>query len=185
VATDVAARGIHIEHITHVYNFEIPGEKESYVHRIGRTGRKGNVGSAISLVTKREERFLQQIEEYIGRSVNLVRAPLEDEIILGKELFVESQRKFAEKTGIQKKKVHDDVVKIHVNGGKKKKIRVLDIVGCFSNISGLTGDDIGIIDIQDGFSYVDILNGKGKDILKEYKEVSIKGKGVSIQAAKK
>ncbi len=59
---------------------------------------------------------------------------------------------------------------------RKKKIRAFDIVGCFSNLPGLTGEDIGIIDVQDGFSYVDILNGKGDKVLKSFKEVTIKGK---------
>ena len=76
-------------------------------------------------------------------------------------------------------------VEEYVNGGKKKKIRAFDIVGCFSNLPGLTGEDIGIIDVQDGFSYVDILNGKGDKVLKSFKEVTIKGKKVKIQKARK
>lgn len=58
-----------------------------------------------------------------------------------------------------KKEVHSEIVKIYVNG--EKKIRVFDIVGYFSNLEGVIGNDIGIIEIQNGFSYVDILNGKG------------------------
>ncbi|KMT23178.1 DEAD/DEAH box helicase [Clostridium cylindrosporum] len=185
VATDVAARGIHIDHITHVFNYEVPQERESYVHRIGRTGRKGQKGDAISLVSKRDKKFLEQIEDYVGHTIECIESPSNEDVMKGKQIFEESQKKFANKTGVEKKKVHSDVVKIHINGGKKKKIRALDILGCFSNLDDLTGDDIGIIDIQDGFSYVDILNGKGIKILKKYKEVSIKGKKVAIQAAKK
>lgn len=185
VATDIAARGIHVDHITHVFNFEVPLEKESYVHRIGRTGRKGNKGSAITLVSKRELRFLNEIEEYIGHNIDEITPPSIEDINNGKDIFEKSQKVFSNKTGVEKKKIHKDVVKVHINGGKKKKIRVLDIVGCFSNLDGLSGDDIGIIDVQEGHSYVDILNGKGKDILKKYKEVLIKGKKVSIHEAKK
>lgn len=57
VATDVAARGIDIDNITHVINYDLPMEKESYVHRTGRTGRVGKEGKAITFVTPHEEKF--------------------------------------------------------------------------------------------------------------------------------
>ena len=66
VATDVAARGIDIDNITHVINYDFPLEKESYVHRTGRTGRAGKTGKAITFITPYEEKFLSEIEEYIG-----------------------------------------------------------------------------------------------------------------------
>ena len=66
VATDVAARGIDIDNITLVINYDIPLEKESYVHRTGRTGRAGKNGKAITFMTPYENRFLEEIEEYIG-----------------------------------------------------------------------------------------------------------------------
>ncbi len=56
--------------------------------------------------------------------------------------------------------IESEVVKLYLNAGKKKKIRVLDIVGAFSNIKGITNDDIGVIEVQDLCSYVDILNYK-------------------------
>src|SRR6185437_8169405 len=66
IATDVAARGIDIDNITHVINYDLPLEKESYVHRTGRTGRAGQKGKAIMFVTPFEDRFLSEIEDYIG-----------------------------------------------------------------------------------------------------------------------
>ena len=66
VATDVAARGIDVEDITHVINYDLPMEKESYVHRIGRTGRAGKTGKAITFVTPNEDKFLADIEGYLG-----------------------------------------------------------------------------------------------------------------------
>jgi ATP-dependent RNA helicase DeaD len=71
-----------------------------------------------------------------------------------------------------------------LSAGKKKKIRNVDILGALSNLDTLNGEDIGIIDIQDGFSYVDILNGKGKNFIKKHKEVKLKGKIVKISLAK-
>src|SRR5699024_2805501 len=63
VATDVAARGLDISSVTHVYNFDIPQDPESYVHRIGRTGRAGRTGEAISFITPREMAHRQLIEK--------------------------------------------------------------------------------------------------------------------------
>lgn len=74
VATDVAARGIDIENISLVINYDLPLEKESYVHRTGRTGRAGNKGKAISFVTAFEKRFLADIEEYIGFEIQKNRS---------------------------------------------------------------------------------------------------------------
>lgn len=69
VATDVASRGIHIDNVTHVINYDMPQFAEDYVHRIGRTGRAGKSGIAISLVTHREARALKKIEKYTGQMI--------------------------------------------------------------------------------------------------------------------
>lgn len=74
VATDVAARGLDIQGVTHVFNFDIPQDSEGYVHRIGRTGRAGRSGLAITLVTPREIGQLRQIEQNIRRKI--VRKPV-------------------------------------------------------------------------------------------------------------
>ena len=75
VATDIAARGIHINNITNVFNYEVPMEKESYVHRIGRSGRGEKNGLAITLTSIREKRFLEDIEEYIGYKIEEIETP--------------------------------------------------------------------------------------------------------------
>lgn len=69
VATDLAARGIDVEGITHVFNFELPNEPETYVHRIGRTARAGASGTAVSFCDAEERPLLRQIERLLGRSV--------------------------------------------------------------------------------------------------------------------
>ncbi len=69
VATDVAGRGIHIDNVTHVINYELPYEPEDYVHRIGRTGRIGSEGVAISFACEDESFIIPDIEEYIGREL--------------------------------------------------------------------------------------------------------------------
>ncbi len=75
VATDIAARGIDVDEITHVINFELPNEAESYVHRIGRTARAGASGIAISLVDETEHGLLRQIERITRQRIQVVPAP--------------------------------------------------------------------------------------------------------------
>ena len=71
VATDVASRGIDIDGISHVINYDMPIEPESYVHRIGRTGRAGSAGVAISLCTSEEMKELRAIERFIGKNISV------------------------------------------------------------------------------------------------------------------
>ena len=75
IATDVAARGIDVAHLTHVFNFDLPTSAAQYVHRIGRTGRAGRSGMAVSLATRRERRLLYQIGEHTGRPVQILPVP--------------------------------------------------------------------------------------------------------------
>ena len=64
IATDVAARGLDIEHLSHVVNYDVPASPEAYLHRIGRTGRAGRGGTAITLAEPREHRLLRVIEQF-------------------------------------------------------------------------------------------------------------------------
>lgn len=85
VATDVAARGLDIDDITHVFNYDLPLDSETYVHRVGRTGRAGRSGVAISLVTPNEEWRMKRIEKYIKQTVTLTSLPTVDEILAKRE----------------------------------------------------------------------------------------------------
>jgi ATP-dependent RNA helicase DeaD len=71
VATDVAARGLDVSHVTHVVNYELPDEAEVYVHRVGRTGRVGREGFAISFVAKKEQPKLAQVEALLKRKIEV------------------------------------------------------------------------------------------------------------------
>jgi ATP-dependent RNA helicase DeaD len=85
VATDVAARGLDIDDISHVFNYDLPDDPEIYVHRIGRTGRAGKTGIAISLVTPREKRNLKEIEVFIKQKLNCATLPTEQDILLHRQ----------------------------------------------------------------------------------------------------
>ncbi len=80
VATDVAARGLDIDDISHVFNYDLPDDPEIYIHRIGRTGRAGKTGIAISMVTPREKRLLRQIESLIRQPLIKSALPTEEDI---------------------------------------------------------------------------------------------------------
>jgi ATP-dependent RNA helicase DeaD len=75
VATDVAARGLDIPHVSHVLNYDVPSSPEVYVHRIGRTGRAGRAGSAITIVEPREQYLLRNIEQVTKSKIDLVPIP--------------------------------------------------------------------------------------------------------------
>jgi ATP-dependent RNA helicase DeaD len=80
VATDVAARGLDIDNISHVFNYQLPDDPEIYVHRIGRTGRAGKTGIAITLVSPREMRRLGHVEAFTRKKIQRLTLPSEDDI---------------------------------------------------------------------------------------------------------
>ena len=75
IATDVAARGLDVQHVSHVVNYDVPSDGEAYVHRIGRTGRAGRTGTAITLAEPREHRMLRNIERVTGQSIETAVVP--------------------------------------------------------------------------------------------------------------
>jgi ATP-dependent RNA helicase RhlE len=88
IATDIAARGIDIDDITHVINYDLPNESESYVHRIGRTARAGASGIAISFCDSEEKIFLKDIEKLIGKSIPLVETqPFHSQLVVDAKLM--------------------------------------------------------------------------------------------------
>ncbi|HEX5689718.1 MAG TPA: DEAD/DEAH box helicase, partial [Roseiflexaceae bacterium] len=102
VATDVAARGLDIEHVSHVINYDIPLDPEIYVHRIGRTGRAGRTGCAVTLVTPRERRMLHYIERVTGAPIQRMRLPtIADVIARRRESFKETLRETIEAGGLE------------------------------------------------------------------------------------
>jgi ATP-dependent RNA helicase DeaD len=97
VATDVAARGLDIETVTHVINYDIPWDVEQYIHRIGRTGRAGRTGDAITLVEGRQRRQLEAIERMIGSKIKPARIPTAADISsLRRDEFKEALRETLE-----------------------------------------------------------------------------------------
>lgn len=182
VSSDITSRGIHVDNVSLVINYEVPRDKENYVHRIGRTGRVDKLGKAITIVSTKEEKYLREIEEYTKNQIEEINEIDEREVSEGKNKFKILQENLLKnrKSNINRKE-NQEVTKIYLNVGKKKKIRVIDIVGAFSNIEGINNEDIGVIEVKDTCSYVDILNYKGENFLKNNKTIIIKKKQVKVK----
>lgn len=184
VASDVAARGIDVESIAHVINYDLPEEAERYVHRIGRTARVGHHGKAISFLSQYDDHRKEMIEEYIHASFQI----LDKEPILAVAITRDSLQALNDKVIHKEKKnkeLKKDIVKLYLNGGKNKKIRPGDIVGAICEIPGVEAEDIGVIQVQEMGSYVDILNNKGQRVLEALRKSTIKGKTLKVQISKK
>ena len=174
IATDVAARGIDFENIGLVVNYDFPTGKETYVHRIGRTGRNGKDGRAVSLVSAQEKKMLQKVEEYTGTAL-----PVLQELIVTQEeekaFWALQRRKSAPKAG-KGEALNRDIMRLSIGGGRKSKMRTADIVGTICAVDGITAEDIGVIDIRESLTYVEILNRKGPLVLERLQMKPIKGK---------
>lgn len=176
IATDVAARGLDIEQIELVINFELPRLREYYVHRIGRTGRNKRTGKAISFVLKGQQDRLKDLQDYAGNKITYQTEPDGDMVAAAKTAFLNKQ---SQRVRIENKKDssrNEEITKIHINAGKKQKMRPVDIVGTLCNITGMTAQDIGVIDIKDISTYVEVLNHKGPMVVKELQVKPLKGR---------
>ncbi len=183
VATDLAARGIDIDNLSLVINYDIPLTGEDYVHRTGRTGRAGQQGKAISFVTPKQTRYLHDIEELIGFNILEIKKPNKDDVRERKTSFDETMKKAPLTRKTKNDQMNQEIMKLRFHGGKKKKLRATNFVGVISNLEGVDAQDIGIIAIQDTLTYIDILNGKGPLVLEAMKNTLICGKQLKVSAA--
>lgn len=183
VATDVAARGIDIENISLVINYDIPLDEENYVHRTGRTGRAGQQGKAISFVAPTQTRYLHDIEELIGFKIQEITKPTKEEVSIQKLSFDKKMNMAPQIKKMKSDQLNKEIMKLRFNGGKKKKLRATNFVGVISNLDGVEAEDIGIITIQDTLTYIEILNGKGPLVLEAMKNTMICGKLLKVTKA--
>ncbi|MGO3733136.1 MAG: DEAD/DEAH box helicase [Vagococcus sp.] len=176
VATDVAARGLDIADIAMVINYDIPDNPETYVHRIGRTARFENHGKAVSFVCQHDGRRFDEIMTAQNHDIQEIKRASASLVRDRQLAFSNKQQR---KPQLRKEKGFDfkeDIMKIHINAGRKTKMRAGDIVGTLCNIDGMTADDIGVISLLDISTFVEILNGKGPMVLKTLQTMPIKGR---------
>ena len=161
VATDVAARGLDIEALDLVINYQIARELEVHTHRIGRTGRAGAQGIACSLHTQRENHKVGVLEDYLKQKLERGDLP---------SISLLQQPPFA-----------PPMVTLQIGGGKKQKLRPGDIVGALTGIDGIPGSDIGKIQVGDQWAYVAVARAHGKTAFKKLSEGKLKGRSFKVR----
>ena len=237
VATDVAARGLDVEQITHVVNYDIPNDVEAYVHRIGRTGRAGRSGVATLFITPRERRMMREIERFTGTVIKPMKMPSRADVAARRiAVFKETLRKelqngdldlyvqivteladegpsdMAEVAAAAARLAHgtravaapvvemapapaprreaagerDDEepkVRLSMAVGKKDGIRPADVVGSIANEAGISGREIGPIDIRDEITYVSIPLRLRDDVIAKLGGAKFRGRPVNLKVA--
>jgi len=245
IATDVAARGLDVDRITHVVNYDIPYDTESYIHRIGRTGRAGRTGDAILFVSPREKRLLANIEQATKQKVEEMQLPSTEFInntritrfkqritdtLAAEELSFYSQLinqyqvehdvpvsdiaaalakmlqgdtplllkepvKKPRKDSVEEKpasgrdhghkrekgrvgQVEMEMYRIEV--GHSDGVKPGNIVGAIANETGIDGDHIARIKIEEHYSTVELPAGMPKDLFQALKKVRVAGKSLDI-----
>lgn len=164
IATDVAARGIDIKELPAVINYELAFERDVHIHRIGRTGRAGSKGLAISLATPADTERLCAIEDALMSPVTWGDT--------------------AKLTHADNKIEMPEMVTLFLSAGKKDKIRAGDILGALTKDAGLAGDAVGKIDVGSAYSYVAVKRKHAETALKHFQNGKLKGRKVNVKKLK-
>ncbi len=231
VATDVAARGIDVENVEAVFNYDVPQDEEYYVHRIGRTGRAGKEGRAFTFVSGKEIYKLRDIQRYIKTTIKRGQVPslkdveqmkaaqVFDEIreelesqdiqryinmiehLMGEEytsleaagaLLKMALKQQAQSEALPAAKpaqkygdtgAEQGMVRLFLNVGKKQNVKVGDIVGAIAGETGISGQEIGNIELHDAFSFVEVPEGSAEKVMTIMKKRNIKGNRVTLEPA--
>lgn len=228
VATDVAARGIDVNDVEMVMNYDIPEDFEYYVHRIGRTGRAGKEGVAYTLATGKQMRTLKALESYIKGKIVRRKIPTVNDVVekqkdsiadqihaviekgglteytnfveklsddhnsmdiaaaLFKMLTEKSDTelfKVAENISDTEKEYKADMVRLFINIGKSHGVKPKDILGAVAGEAGISGDVVGIIDMYDKFTFVEVPGQFEEQVLDAMDKNRIKGKKINMERA--
>lgn len=227
VATDVAARGIDVDDVEMVFNYDLPQDEEYYVHRIGRTGRNGHIGKSFTFVVGKERSKMFSIQKYANTKMKQGKIPTIEEVnnvknveIIDKVQKVIDENKYKNeelfnklleqnddikqvalalfsmvtdnKTSNVKKfeninreviRTSNGATKLFFNIGKKDKVGAGDIVGSVTANAGISGDNIGKVNVLDKFSFVEVPSDFAQNIILKMSGKQIKGKDVNIEIA--
>ncbi|USD67625.1 ATP-dependent RNA helicase DbpA [Vibrio sp. SCSIO 43136] len=162
VATDVAARGLDVEDLDAVFNFQLSRDPEVHVHRIGRTGRAGKKGVACSFFSQKEMYKVAQIDEYMDLPIEPSQLPPQPS------------------TRMDPPKMRT----IQIDGGKKQKIRPGDILGALTGDGGVDGKQVGKIKVVAMRSYVAVEQSIAKKALRKIETGKMKGRQVRARLLK-
>ena len=231
IATDVAARGIDVDDVDIVFNYDLPQDEEYYVHRIGRTGRAGNTGVAMTFITPREFRQLKLIERTVKTKIQRRQLPTaanvierqRDQIISKMQTVLELNAYHdympiaesllddysAEEVAAAALKLMQEgikaleapqedilskdlrntggrpgMVRLFINIGRSQKIMVKDIVSTIAIEADIPARDIGLINIYDKFTFVEVPEDVAEKVIGAMNKNFIKGYKVNIEPAK-
>jgi ATP-dependent RNA helicase DeaD len=246
IATDVAARGLDIRQLSHVFNYDVPSAPDAYIHRIGRTGRAGRDGVAITLADSRESRLIRSIEAATRQKIEVATVPtvadlhakrveltlaavrerieagdLEDVRVVVQSLA--SEFELADVAAAAVKLVHaqmsdsakdaevpvpvvredgtgagaqgrrpsparrddaapaGDAARIFSGAGREAGIRPADLIGAIANEAGLSSRDLGIVQIADRFSIVEVPAASADEVIAAMRRTSLRGQRVSVR----
>ena len=160
IATDVAARGLDIDDLAAVINYDLSRDPQVHVHRVGRTGRAGKQGLALSLHTQKEQYKLDNISDYL-------KAPLS---------FADSKQLTTERPPVPA-----PMVTLAIDGGRKHKVRPGDILGALIKEAGIPGDQIGKINIFDFVAYVAVARSSARKAQSGLEQGRIKGRKFKVR----
>jgi len=160
VATDVAARGLDIDALDAVINFHIPHDPEIYIHRIGRTGRAGSKGLALTIYAQNEYK-MTMLSDYIGQSITSESLP--------------------PTSTLESKAMKPPMATLQIGGGKKEKVRPGDILGALTGENGIAGKQVGKINVFDHWAYVAVSRDVAKIALKKLTDGKLKGRTFRVR----
>ena len=166
VATDVLARGIDVKDLELVINYDIPQDNEYYVHRIGRTARTGKSGKAYTLFTGKQIERIREIEEYTKAKFNFEDVPLQNSKIDEEKIDLPVSKR--------------GLYILTINLGKKDSIKAKDIIGAIGALTGIKSENIGIIEVGEDKSTIELAKEYVLDVKKAFTNGKIKGKDVNV-----
>jgi ATP-dependent RNA helicase DeaD len=196
VATDVAARGLDIDDIECVVNYDAPIDPETYTHRIGRAGRAGRTGVSITFISNREDRRIPAYEEFMGRKVERVtrkqiphlridnpelKALHADEVV--KEQPAVSHKKKIDATIRKDVVIKADMVVLSLDIGKNEGLNRTDIVSYISGSAGIKEDEIGRIGLSTKTSFIEVPSDRADDVIRAVNGTRFNGKKVKASYA--
>ncbi|MBL1259586.1 MAG: ATP-dependent RNA helicase DbpA [Thiotrichaceae bacterium] len=160
VATDVAARGLDIDALDAVINYNVANDLEVHIHRVGRTGRAGSSGIACTLFSENEQYKIERLEAYLKHSIDVEALPSLN--LLDKPTY------------------KPPMATLQIGGGKKQKVRAGDILGALTGEDGIDGKQVGKIQIFDQWSYVAVSRNVANHALNKLSAGKVKGRSFRV-----
>ena len=183
VATDVAARGLDIEHVTHVVNYDLPNNTEIYVHRIGRTGRVGRTGRAITFVTPKQRGEIATIEREAKTAIGEWEAP-EDRLEHAPRPRRRDHAPKEEPAAPVAPRNGNGLAKLFVNRGRRSGITDEDIRWALTEGAVIPDGSIGEVRVLERFSFVDLDSDDAERALERLDGTKLKGRQIRVEYAK-